>query len=127
MPDRETLLALADRVEAMDGPDRAVDEAIFYAFYPRGAFDMPDEPVCVPTHSGTIVPRYTSSLDAAMTLVPEGDDISVNIAFGPWVQPTVRIWTVDTDRPNSYDVAGVSESQAQAFGAACLRARAGEG
>ena len=66
---RETLLALADRAEKATGPDRELDAASKEAFGhirdyaadwgPRGK----DRPVAKP---------YTASLDAAMSLRPEG-------------------------------------------------------
>lgn len=55
---RATLLALASRVEAATGADRELDAAILAACWDcRGK----------PTDLG---PRYTASLDAAMSLVP---------------------------------------------------------
>ena len=69
--DKAQILALADRVEALTGPDRGVDEAIFEALFPRGGFDnIPEAMRYVPTHIQTIVPRFTASTDAAMTLDP---------------------------------------------------------
>ena len=57
---RTTLLALAERVEAATGADRELDAAILAACWDcRGK----------PTDLG---PRYTASLDAAMSLVPSG-------------------------------------------------------
>jgi hypothetical protein len=55
------LSTLADRVEAATGPDREIDDEI------RTAMAYTYE-------TGTLAPRYTASLDAAMTLVPEGWD-----------------------------------------------------
>ena len=68
---KDELLKLAERVEALDGPDREVDEAIFWFLYPRGTFDMPEQARCVPSHIQSVIPQYTASLDAAMSLVPE--------------------------------------------------------
>jgi hypothetical protein len=70
----EELIALAERVEALDGPDREVDRLIC----PLQGIRSKDE-----GHSlgrcyydanghGVPLPAYTASLDAAMTLVPEG-------------------------------------------------------
>jgi hypothetical protein len=63
------LIRLAERVEALAGPDREVDLEIYRAIYPfpcvalseraQDAFDLEK------------APKYTSSLDAAMSLVPE--------------------------------------------------------
>lgn len=67
--DRAALLALAERVEGLEGPDRVVDVEIATAlgcgwdyaadWGPRGL----ERPVAYP---------YTASIDAAMMLVPEG-------------------------------------------------------
>ena len=68
------LLALADRAEAATGPDRDIDVAIApligvrvvehshplgRRFYDKNGADV-------------LLPRFTASLDAAMSLVPEG-------------------------------------------------------
>jgi hypothetical protein len=54
----EDLLALAERVEQATGPCRNLDNSIRLATNGGCAFDED--------------PAYTASLDAAMTLVPEG-------------------------------------------------------
>lgn len=59
------LLELAARVEAATGPDRELDWAIADAVGFKGSI-----------HKRTIEPFYTKSLDAAMTLVPEGWRVS---------------------------------------------------
>lgn len=69
---KDDLLKLADRVEALSGPDRKVDELIeravgtysAFRYYTLGDDDQPDY---IPT-------RYTASLDAAETLVPGGEN-----------------------------------------------------
>lgn len=70
------LLALAAKVEACTGADRELDALIFGAFDPRyekskhfGAAAMQIVGNAGLTRS---TPTYTASLDAAMTLVPEG-------------------------------------------------------
>ena len=76
---KEELLKLAERVEALSGPDREVDSEIDRLTF-RGPFEarlcgcMGN---CLPGHPAyngacVSVPHYTASLDAAMTLVPEG-------------------------------------------------------
>ena len=104
-PTRETLLALADRVEALTGPDREVDFLIWAATSGVAEISWPTEghPM-TPGKGGRVegygpdgewnlygfidpqssernwqpyggedrYPRFTRSLDAAMTLVPEG-------------------------------------------------------
>jgi hypothetical protein len=68
----DELRALAERVQGLDGPCEVTDGVIFWTLWPRGGFDMPADFPLVPTHPATIVPRFTASLDAAMTLVPDG-------------------------------------------------------
>ncbi|TXH54333.1 MAG: hypothetical protein E6Q97_11285 [Desulfurellales bacterium] len=76
---KEELLKLAERVEALSGPDREVDSEIDRLTF-RGPFEdrlcgcMGN---CLPGHPAydgacVSVPHYTASLDAAMTLKPEG-------------------------------------------------------
>lgn len=73
---RAELLSLADRVEALEGPDREVDEMI-------ARFTMPNKKWAPSISYGhgvyynangscSACPAYTKSLDAAMILVPEG-------------------------------------------------------
>jgi hypothetical protein len=67
---REELLALADRVEALTGEDHGVNCAVEY--------------VRTPHWTGEGQPRrYTASLDAAMSLVPEGRDWTLQSSGGP--------------------------------------------
>jgi hypothetical protein len=61
---REELIALAERVEALSGPDREVDRAIVESV--RG------KPKLGFQHGR--IDHYTASLDAAMSLVPDGYD-----------------------------------------------------
>lgn len=58
--DRETLMGLAERCEQAAGPDRELDRESCLAAR-NGRWISP-----------TAVPAYTASLDAAMSLVPEG-------------------------------------------------------
>lgn len=93
--DRETLLALATRCNLATGPDRVLDAEIAIAIkaVPAGAFRP-----CAARDPGTFgtaaydfwaAPRYTTSLDAALTLVPEGFQFSISFpvdggAFATW-------------------------------------------
>jgi hypothetical protein len=61
MTDRATLIALAERCEQAAGPDRELDFAI------AAGVGWPDSPN-LHQHAR----RYTESLDAAVTLVPQG-------------------------------------------------------
>jgi hypothetical protein len=59
---------LIERLEKASGPDREVDAAIMYAEIERGAgMTVARIPELTETAS-----YYTSSIDAALTLVPEG-------------------------------------------------------
>ncbi len=55
------LASLIEKLEEAEGPDRSIDGMIAHAL----EISMPDDPAGWP-------PRYTESLDAAMTLIPEG-------------------------------------------------------
>lgn len=86
---------IIDKLEREDGPDRGIDRAIakvavWHRVEPRftrskhGAWISPDDwvgeysdgsPITDSLHGTTMhreVPAYTASIDAAMTLVPEG-------------------------------------------------------
>lgn len=76
-----TLIELAERVEAAAGEDRRLDAIIakLVGFWPKGLrrdIDyewvrwIPNKPLDEPIEA----PAYTASIDAAMTLVPEGND-----------------------------------------------------
>ncbi len=81
-PTRETLLALADRVEALTAPDREVDAEIMCAvfgyerdgtmFYGKSRDYVLERDYYALEGSPQELPSPTASLDAAMTLVPEG-------------------------------------------------------
>jgi hypothetical protein len=69
MSNQSTLLALADRCEKADGPDRELDYAILIALgysWRRMAWGGDDKDIW----KGSSL--FTASLDAAVTLVPEG-------------------------------------------------------
>ena len=133
MTNRETLLALADRVEAMDGPDRAVDAEIHIAlFFPDWRLQTDCLPFPDQVRKGRIQehggcgwrrsPEYTASLDAAMRLCPDG--------FCVWAMgqiPDDCCFYAELWRDGSTKSEGEirSSSLAQALVAACLRAHAG--
>ena len=127
--DKAQILALADRVEALTGPDRGVDEAIFEALFPRGGFDnIPEAMRYVPTHIQTIVPRFTASLDAAMTLVPEGvggEPLMTKIMNVPFAtrRPPANCEIIDTLTGRGWTAEAAIP--ALALTAASLRAMAG--
>jgi hypothetical protein len=117
------LLALADRVEKLTGPDRATDGAIWAAV--QGVelliFEKPPSSGEVLSYRGSLnhpdwagVGPYTASLDAAMTLVPEGLVWDVTSTGTAWV---------DLTGSGEIEIAR-AKSPALALTAACLRARA---
>lgn len=79
MTDKAKLLALALRCEQATGPDRELDAQIA----PVQGLRVVDEghPIGRMCYddigSAQLMPRYTASLDSAMTLVPEGWGFSV--------------------------------------------------
>ena len=118
---KEELLKLAERVEALRGPDREVDEAIeraidnytAFKYYTLGDDDQSDY---IPT-------RYTASLDAAMTLVPKGWAWSVlDRRTTGYSKPNGQCWTKE-DRSTLHEDAA---APALALCAAALRALAKE-
>jgi hypothetical protein len=120
------LLALAERCEAATGPDRELDKAIFDAL-PFDALPKGIEGIA----------RYTASLDAAMTLVPEGAlwevDHKLNIGPGdtfeqPEGEPArdFRAGVGIGDVPAQWTYGRNFSSSALALCAAALRARAAQ-
>lgn len=123
------LMELAGRVEAASGPDRRLDAAIC-----RWR-DLPvcREPDCLPDVLVRIldhvdgggddpeVPAYTASLDAAMTLVPEG--MWAEGSLGSHVDQRASL---EIHAPCTYDPIGraTAASPALALTSAALRARA---
>ncbi len=67
MTNRETLLALADRVEALTGPSREVDLAIATETRKPQPSDK-----FFGKRQAKVAKPFTASLDAAMTMMPEG-------------------------------------------------------
>lgn len=63
------LIKLAERCEQATGPDRELECRIWIAFQP---FDFQTARLVVEDLEQWVAPRYTASIDAALTLVPEG-------------------------------------------------------
>lgn len=64
------LTELAERCEQATGPDRLLDEAISLAI--GDIFDGPGETLVNRDGSPAVIAAYTTSLDAATALVPDG-------------------------------------------------------
>lgn len=130
MTDRDALLALADRVEACTGPDREIDNAIWDAVYRGPPLECHCTGACNPISPNylgacVVVPHYTASIDAAMTLVPEGRDWMIDNFDGPHDRRCSA--SVFNAKGQDYaDYEAFAATPAPALCAASLRALAGE-
>ena len=114
----DSLEQLAQRVEALTGPCRETDAMIAEALgLPNGpdTFYMTDG-----RGNPEISPRFTASLDAAMTLVPEG--WSWDISTRPDSSGGV-VYLHSPDRTKWRDRGGFAATPELALCAAALRAR----
>jgi hypothetical protein len=107
MTDPATLLALAERCEQAAGPDRELDFVI------AAGIGWPDSP-----NSHQNARRYTESLDAAVTLVPEG------WTWARFHGGVVECMTLNGPGNSILFERGEGNSSALALCAAALRARA---
>jgi hypothetical protein len=142
-----SLLDLAERVEALAGPDRDIDTEILWHIN-RGAFlrgywnaasGMPRPLEQMPSKHGGLgwigaqccAPTYTGSIDSAMTLVPE---LCLAMVKQLWDGDTKAGYAVvhsyyrDAEecdgKRNLDDFTAIGETPALALTAASLRARA---
>lgn len=129
MTDKATLLALAERVEALTGPDASTNADILRAFgWTSGNGGIAVRP------DGSLsswVPDYLGSLDATMTLVPEGCLFHVRSLWdGPetWGYAHVHTYAEDAEdcdgKRHLDDYVGNAATPALALTAAALRAHA---
>lgn len=90
MTNAETLLSLAERVEAASGADRELDGAIHIVLYgePGDKIDW---------SFAALVSPYTASLDAAMSLVPEGYDLTIDRRQGYSEAAVYADWNMRAD------------------------------
>lgn len=131
------LLQLAERVEALTGPCRETDVMIelavgkngpaiqeIMAGSPHNTIDevakAADRDVSIMFHR---VPRYTASLDAAMTLVPAGQDWMVDNFDGL----AARMCSASVFNAKADDFGAFAATPALALCAAALRALAAKG
>lgn len=117
---------LADRVEGAEGPSYALDCEIARAINPQAT-------------SQTVPPAYSASLDAAMTLVPEGWQCGFEMhgCYDQVDRPEAWCWPYSSDfepdwrdgnegyRSNPHGYRAVAATPALALVAAALRARNG--
>jgi hypothetical protein len=117
MSRKDELLALAERVEALTGPDRGIDTWIenhlgLARFEPAHPFrshcdgDTRKEPK-----------PYSASLDAAMSLVPEGW-----VSVHGWDYPNIATRVIFMDDDGDRQFRGRAATPALALTAAALRA-----
>lgn len=116
---RAELLALAERVEAATGPDRALEEEIDLVALDLGWRAERKE---VPFDA----PHYTSSIDAAASLMPKGCEALVRwrrSAATFAINAYAHVWPIDGPMPfPAWE--SRAHSAARALTAAALRARA---
>lgn len=125
-----TLVELAERVEAAEGPDRELDreiarEQVYWILHGMGeekAAEIAD--AMAGARLDADLDAYTASLDAALTLVPEG--WPVFHLFNCHLGPDRWIWEADLAPQRSYAniLRGQAATPALALCAASLRARA---
>lgn len=125
--DRSTLLILATRCEAVTGPDRMLDGEIWRATEPDGIWTLDYHGVWMRQDEADHVaydmpPAYTSSLDAAVSLVSNGYDWHVQN------NPSVNAAWASVGKPTAHwgDMMRRAATPALALCAAALRARAME-
>jgi hypothetical protein len=136
----DELLRLAERCEAATGPDRELDDEIARALGWTQHTDE-DDPVFVNQTSTwwaepgrewstcSVVPSYTASLDAAMTLVPEGWRPIIDMASEEGAA-LVDLWALPEASPKPTRKHAKAATPALALCAAALRSHAhrmGEG
>ncbi len=122
-------MKLSDRVKQLDGPCREVDAEIAVAkgwvqFKP----DWFHPPASKVRHHVSELPRYTSDLNAAMSLVPEGWSVGIgDLPGADWVvRAHLRDHRPESLTPEGHShiwVEGHNRSFALALCAAALRAR----
>lgn len=113
-------LELAERVEAASGPDRELDALIHEVFGLPFEMEYWSEADTTPQRNLSKVPHYTASLDAAMTLVPDGWNWGVWMRHD-WREQNAQVWHPARDASTLH---GYAATPALALCAASLRARA---
>lgn len=129
------LLELAERCEQAAGPDRELDFAIFIALNPglrqyvrgRGGLVHPMDSTDQRIMANHIPPRYATSLDAAMSLVPEGWrigglDASIEGRYS-WRLIGPFEYDIDDAPMGRAEAVAVSADIIRSLSAAALRAR----
>ncbi|QJR01770.1 hypothetical protein HH800_05900 [Sphingobium yanoikuyae] len=122
MTDRDTLLALAERVEALSNPNAEIDGDIVMAL---GLLNFDTHRLLLFADgqmAPAISPAYTASLDAAKTLVPKGWHVGMLTECDEDDSPSCCL--TQNEEP-CRDAVGRGADMALSLVAASLRARAG--
>ena len=103
------LLELAEHCEKAEGPDRALNALIHEATGREFVMEYWSEADTEPQRNLSYVPTYTASIDAALTLVPEGWDWLVRNDVN---EPTAF---ANVSRPDANNVLGRWDEERQCF------------
>ncbi len=124
---------LIDRLSTLTKPDRSLDIEIYQAaIEPLAApFKQYQGMIWVEAERGIIVPRYTESIDDAMTLIPKGYEwtlTSDNVATicKDWDEDHAPVfWSQPPDKQHTSwsSAKGTVANPAIALTIACLKAR----
>jgi hypothetical protein len=123
MTGKDELIALAERVEALTGPDRQLDRAIHQTvdnrIDPETMYETPTGwRDCETARLIAKTPAFTASLDAAMSLVPEAW-----VSVHGWDYPNSANRVIFMDDDGDRQFRGRATTPALALTAAALRAR----
>lgn len=99
---------LIERIEGAEGPSRELDAEII-KLVSRGVLDG----------EYWTLPAYTASLDAAMTLVPEGWNVGIFLRHA-WLRQNAQVWHRGIEASTKH---GNAATPALALAAAALKAR----
>lgn len=111
------LNTLASRVEDASGPSKSLDDEIAAALNLQPSHFERRRGRCF-----TIYPKVTASLDAAMTLVPEGMELRIEKRASKGMRPAyASLWSVGA-RDIDFHANGHGKTPALALCAASLRA-----
>ena len=128
---KDKLIALADRVELADGPSRQLDAEIFLALNPNDGWYVRANGFPGELYHGNksvglsamVSPYFSSSIDAALTLIPDGWELSSLERADKLNGYSVMLRKIDyfNERPFKY-IKTISSTAPLAIIAASLRA-----
>lgn len=127
------IASLVGRLEKLTGPDRELDLAIDIVVrpteYSQEVRDGKPIGAAASWYTDEEVPPYSRSIDAAMTLVPEG--FAVDVCKFSSGKSNARLWTGEFLKPDqkfsTLDLPNLPATPAIALCIAALRARASLG